>query len=153
VIQSYRAAGINLRELVDIDIRHHRAVYDVWHPDKNIDYRRVRDLKVFFARQAKSLPTSGPKADWQPADVVVWSSVSSGVPNHIGIITDHLDAKGYPTVIHHTTNTMVAEMDWLHKFPIVAHYRWPKQGPAEPQPIAAIPPKPSMNGAKMARAN
>jgi len=153
VIQSYRAAGINLRQLVDIDIRHNRSVYNVRHPDKNIDYRRVRDLKVFFARQAISLPTNGPKADWQAADVVVWSSVSSGVPNHIGIITDHLDAKGFPTVVHHTTNTMVSEMDWLHKFPIVAHFRWPNQGAAVPQPIAKMPFKPSMNGAKLARAD
>ena len=153
VIQSYRAAGVDLRQRVDVDIRQHRSAYNVRHPDRNIDYRRVRDLKVFFARDAISLPTSGPHADWRPADVVVWSSVSSGVPNHIGIVTDHLDAKGNPTVVHHTIDTMVCEMDWLHKFPIVAHFRWPKQGAALPQPIAATPPKPSMNGAKLARAN
>jgi uncharacterized protein YijF (DUF1287 family) len=73
------------------------------------------------------LPTSGPKADWQPADIVIWSTAGTGVPDHIGVITDHLDSGGVPTVVHHLPGQFVVEMDGLYQIPIVSHFRWRSQ--------------------------
>lgn len=41
-------AGYDLQALVDADIREHPQWYDIRQPDANIDFRRVRNLKVFL---------------------------------------------------------------------------------------------------------
>ena len=50
-------AGYDLQALVDADIREHPQWYDIRQPDANIDFRRVRNLKVFFAHHAAALTT------------------------------------------------------------------------------------------------
>lgn len=45
-------AGYDLQALVDADIREHPQDYRVAEPDANIDFRRVRNLKVFFSHTA-----------------------------------------------------------------------------------------------------
>ena len=124
VIRSFRAGGVDLRRLVASDIRGDGLAYGIARPDPNIDHRRVRNLAIFFKRHARTLPTSGPHADWQPGDIVVWNTHGDGVPDHIGVISDHLDSSGVPTVVHHWPGQMVAEMDWLYKLPILYHFRW-----------------------------
>ena len=125
VIRSYRAAGIDLQRLVARDIAHNPAAYGIARPDPNIDHRRCRNLAVFFRRHAIALPTNGPNADWEPADIVFWdTSGNHGIPDHVGVIADHLDSVGVPTVIHHWPGQFVAEQDWLYKLPVVYHFRW-----------------------------
>lgn len=43
-----KAAGYDLMELVAKDIEENPDDYNIEKPDKNIDLRRVRNLKVFF---------------------------------------------------------------------------------------------------------
>lgn len=43
-----RAAGYDLMDLVAKDIEENPDDYNIEKPDKNIDFRRVRNLKVFF---------------------------------------------------------------------------------------------------------
>ena len=49
--------GYDLRELVDADIRANKKLYQLEVVDKNIDFRRVNNLRIFFERNAKSLTT------------------------------------------------------------------------------------------------
>jgi hypothetical protein len=124
VVRSYRAAGIDIRKLVQADIRANPSGYDIRRPDPNIDHRRCRNLAVFFKHSAKQLPTEGPKADWQPGDIVIWDVGGNGVPNHIGIIGEHVDVDGNPTVVHHWPGQFVMEQDWLYRLPVLYHFRW-----------------------------
>ena len=48
VAYALKNAGYDLQELVDADIREQPQDYMVEEPDANIDFRRVRNLKVFF---------------------------------------------------------------------------------------------------------
>lgn len=50
-------AGYDLRELVNEHINAHRNLYDIDVVDKNIDFRRVLNLKIYFDYNAISLTT------------------------------------------------------------------------------------------------
>lgn len=114
-----RNAGLDLRELVNADIEENRADYGIDVPDKNIDFRRVKNLKVYFEHTAKSLTTDINKTDeWQGGDIVVFK-------NHIGVISDKRNKHGVPYVIHHIRpNQKHYEEDILGKrHDIVGHFR------------------------------
>ena len=57
VAQAMLGAGYDLMELVDEDIRQHQKEYDILEPDKHIDFRRVKNLKVYFKNTAQPLTT------------------------------------------------------------------------------------------------
>lgn len=95
VAQALRAAGYDLRALVDADIRANPSAYGISRPDANIDFRRVTNLDVYFRRTALSLTTDVTDiAQWQGGDIVVF-------PHHIGIVSDRRGRDGVPYVIHH----------------------------------------------------
>ena len=52
-----KGAGYDLMELVNEDIKNNRNKYNVDTIDKNIDFRRVKNLKVYFENNAISLST------------------------------------------------------------------------------------------------
>ena len=117
---AFFAAGYNLKELVDADIAANTEAYPLDTPDSNIDFRRVRNLKVFFERNAESLTLDLSKLEeWQPGDIIVFS------PSHIGILSDKRNQDGIPYLIHHSGQP-VKEEDVLikHKMTIIGHYRW-----------------------------
>ncbi len=120
VAQAFLEAGYDLRELVDQDIRENRESYpNIEVVDKNIDYRRVRNLKIFLKRNAISFTTDIYKIDqWQAGDIVVFQ-------NHIGIISDQRNKKGIPYLIHHGGQP-VYEEDVLKRYEgkVVGHYRF-----------------------------
>ena len=65
-------AGYDLRELVNNDIKLHRDNYNISSVDKNIDFRRVNNLKVYFKNNAISLTTDITKIEeWQGGDIVI----------------------------------------------------------------------------------
>jgi len=51
VANAMKAAGYDLMELVSEDIAAHPDDYDIVKPDKNIDFRRVRNLKVYLSSE------------------------------------------------------------------------------------------------------
>lgn len=119
VAYALRHAGYDLRALVDADIEANGELYAVDEPDDNIDYRRVRNLKVFFGHTAISLTTDiYDIAAWQGGDIVVFE-------NHIGIISDNRNDEGVAYVIHHNGTMQAAyEEDILaEREDIVGHYR------------------------------
>ena len=95
-----KAAGMDLRDLVDADRRADPQAYAAAAPEgetpnPDIDYRRVRNLIVYFDRHAQSLTTDTTDvASWQPGDIVVWKE-------HVAVISDRRNAQGLPYVLHH----------------------------------------------------
>ena len=110
-------AGYNLRDLVDEDIRENMELYNIDKPDKNIDFRRVKNLKIFFDRTATTLTNDvNWYMDFQKGDIVVFDK-------HIAIISEKRNKKGIPYIIHNSGNLKYVE-DALTKYNIVGHYRW-----------------------------
>lgn len=126
VWRSFNAAGYDLKSLVDADIKTAIDKYPgtKGKADPNIDFRRVRNLKVFFDRNALSLTSDLTQlSEWQAGDIVVFGKSYT----HIGIVSDRRNAQGIPYLIHNSGQP-VREEDALkseaaHKT-ITGHYRW-----------------------------
>lgn len=90
-----RGAGYDLMELVNEHIRFCPWAYDIDLPDKCIDFRRVKNLLVYFEYTAISLTRDiYDIEEWQGGDIVVWK-------DHIGMISEYRNEKGIPYVLHH----------------------------------------------------
>ncbi len=101
------------------DIENYISYFDMDVIDKNIDFRRVDNLKVFFKNNAISLILDvNDIKNWQGGDIVIFE-------NHIGIISNNRNKKGIPFVIHHASKyQLYYEEDILeHRNDIVGHYR------------------------------
>ena len=112
-------AGYNLRDLVDEDIISNSKLYDIEKVDKNIDFRRVRNLNVYFKNNSINLTTDiYDISAWQGGDIVVFKK-------HIGIVSDKRNKKGIPFIIHHYSKYQKEyEEDILeYRDDIVGHYR------------------------------
>lgn len=113
-------AGYNLRELVNTDINTHPERYNIEVVDKNIDFRRVRNLNIYFKNNSISLTTNIKEiSEWQAGDIVVFK-------NHIGVISDKRNSKGIPYVLHNGSSYQRHyEEDILKKKEkdIIGHYR------------------------------
>lgn len=119
VIFSFLEAGYDLRSLVDNDIRLHNELYNIDNIDNNIDFRRVRNLEVYFKYNAISLTTDVYDIDsWQGGDVVIFK-------NHIGIVSDKRNKRGVTFVIQHANPYQKDyEEDILeYRDDIIGHYR------------------------------
>lgn len=112
------SAGYDLRELVDADIREHQDQYNIEIIDKNIDFRRVGNLQIFFENNAEVLTTDIHEiAEWQGGDIVVFQG-------HIGIVSDARNNHGVPFVFHHESPWQLSyEENILERREIVGHYR------------------------------
>ena len=105
--------------LVNEHIKTNRNLYDIDVIDKNIDFRRVSNLKTYFDYNAINLTTDIKKIDaWQGGDIVVFK-------NHIGIVSDKRNKKGVPFIIHHANPYQrYYEEDILeYRNNIIGHYR------------------------------
>lgn len=112
-------AGYNLMELVNEDIMVNPQNYNIENIDKNIDFRRVKNLKVYLDNNTISLTTDIYDIDkWQGGDIIVFEK-------HIGIVSDKRNSKGIPYVIHHANPYQLSyEEDFLeYRNDIVGHYR------------------------------
>ena len=117
---SLKNAGYDLMELVEEDIQTHRQDYNIEKPDKNIDFRRVQNLKVYFQNTAIPLTTNiYDLKSWQGGDIIIFD-------NHIGIVSHNRNNKGVPFILHHANPYQQSyEADILESTTnhIVAHYR------------------------------
>lgn len=114
-----KGAGYDLMELVNIDIKENRELYDIKVIDKNIDFRRVRNLIVYFRNNAISLTTDIHEIkEWQGGDIVVFKK-------HIGIVSDKRNSNGVSFVIHNANpHQRYYEEDILeNRDDIVGHFR------------------------------
>ena len=125
VVRALRSGlGLDLQRLVHEDMRGNFSAYPQnWGlkgPDKNIDHRRVPNLRAFFKRRGWELPVSDEAQAYQPGDLVTCIVP----PNlaHIMIVSDRRNASGQPLVIHNI-GAGVQEEDRLFEFKITGHYR------------------------------
>ena len=112
-------AGYDLMNLVNEHIKINRNLYDIDVIDKNIDFRRVQNLKVYLDNNAIILTNDINKIkEWQGGDIVVFK-------NHIGIVSDKRNKKGISFIIHHANPYQrYYEEDILeYRNDIVGHYR------------------------------
>ncbi len=114
-------AGYDLMELVNQDILSNKDKYNIETIDKNIDFRRVQNLNVYFKNNSISLTTDlSDIKQWQGGDIIVFK-------NHIGIISDKRNKNGIPFLIHHANPMQVNyEEDVLELYNqdyIIGHYR------------------------------
>ena len=116
--RAFKNAGYSLRDMVDQDIKDNPTDYDIKYRDKNIDFRRVMNLAVYFSHTADSLTLDYEKIEeWQPGDIVIFEN------KHIGIISDKRNSKGIPYVIHNYGQPN-REEDFLTKSKITHHFRY-----------------------------
>lgn len=125
VVRAYRAIGLDLQELVHLDMRANFSEYPQrWglrSPDTNIDHRRVPNLATFFTRKGAKRPVTDQGLDYEPGDVVTWTI---GERPHTGIVTDELvDGEGRYFIVHNVGSGTQRE-DVLFAWPITGHYRW-----------------------------
>lgn len=124
--RAFKEAGYSLKDMIDEDIKNNKNDYPGLDkkPDPNIDFRRVRNLKVFFDKYADSLTLDINKIEqWQPGDIVVFGNRYT----HIGIISDKRNKRGVPYLIHNAGQPKREEdvlERWNKKSKVVGHYRW-----------------------------
>ena len=114
-----KGAGYDLMNLVNEHIKSNRNLYDIDVIDKNIDFRRVQNLKVYLDNNVIVLTNDINKIkEWQGGDIVVFK-------NHIGIVSDKRNKKGISFIIHHTNPYQrYYEEDILeYRNDIIGHYR------------------------------
>ena len=110
---SLKNAGYDFKSLIDEDIKENKDVYDEDVGDTNIDFRRVRNIRVYLERNTMILPNDD---EFNPGDIVVYN-------NHIAIISDIKNKNGENYIIHH--DGVHAYLDnGLYRKEIIGHYRW-----------------------------
>lgn len=125
VIRALRDAyNYDLQKHVHEDMKRNFSKYpQIWGlrvPDKNIDHRRVPNLRAFFERNGWSLPLSNQPSDFIPGDLVT-CTIPPNLP-HIMIVSDRLSEDDIPLVIHNIGNG-AQEENLLFEFELTGHYR------------------------------
>lgn len=120
VWRAFREAGYSLRDMVDRDVALRPEDYfAVKKRDKNIDFRRVKNLRVFFDRYALELTCDVNDIEqWQPGDIVIFMD-----NKHIGIVSDKRNSDGQCYIIHNGGQPN-REEDYLKRGEVTGHYRF-----------------------------
>lgn len=124
IIRAYRDAfNYDLQKMVHEDMRSAFSNYPQnWgmkKPDKNIDHRRVPNLKTFFKRKGAQLATNTP---YQPGDLV--TQMLPGNLPHILIISDKKNPVTQTPLVIHNIGAGAQEEDRLTDYKITGHYRF-----------------------------
>ena len=128
VIRAYREIDIDLQKLVHEDTKKNFSIYpknwELSTTDRNIDHRRVPNLKTFFKRHGKTLKVTDNPDDYKPGNLVTWNLRASGSLPHIGIVTDlYSEDSKLPLIMHNIGEGQVLE-DMLFDYKITGHYRY-----------------------------
>jgi uncharacterized protein YijF (DUF1287 family) len=120
--RSLQNAGYNLKEMVDVHISDNVKLYsNIKTPDPNIDFRRVKNLKIFFDYNVIVLINDPSRIEeWMPGDIIIFGS------NHIAIVSDKRNKDGIPYIIHNAGQPNREEdamLWWWEKHDIKGHYR------------------------------
>jgi uncharacterized protein YijF (DUF1287 family) len=138
IARAFREAGFDLSQLVNDDIAANFNSYPLrinWgqtRPDKNIDYRRIQNMEIFFKRNSQAMTTVFDLSDiknleqWLPGDIVLFDMDRDGYTDNAGIISDFTNRKGIPKVIYNYIDPgYTVERDILSSSSIKGHYRYP----------------------------
>lgn len=120
VIRCYRAIGIDLQELLYIDILNNKEYYNIKNPDTNIDHRRCKNLMKFLNNKKCQKKISNNGSEYSPGDIVFWDL---GV-DHVGIVSNiRVPLTNRYYIIHNIGSGPIIE-DFLFASTIIGHYRW-----------------------------
>jgi uncharacterized protein YijF (DUF1287 family) len=127
VVRALRSAGVDLQQLIHEDILRAGDSYPHLNsssePDANIDHRRCAIQMCFFARHGMTLTNElspQTREQWQPGDFVYWRQ--PGNRQHVGVLSDRLNARSFPLVIHN--GNVCLEQDCVADLEIIGHYRY-----------------------------
>ena len=110
-------AGYDFKTMLDNDIKNNIEDYALEVRDSNIDFRRVRNIKVFLDKYTEKLTLDADDYEnWQAGDIVVYE-------NHIAIVSDKRNKFGINYIIHHDGYHKYEE-DGLTRKKIIGHYRF-----------------------------
>lgn len=117
--RAFKNAGYSLKDMVDNDIEENQNDYDIPVIDKNIDFRRVVNLRVFFDKYAVTLTNDINKInEWMPGDIVIF-----GNNKHIGIVSNYRNKDGVAYIIHNGGQP-IREENYLVRAKVTKHYRY-----------------------------
>lgn len=127
IIRAFRdGLSLDLQQLVHEDMKANFGAYPKnWglkKTDRNIDHRRVPNLRRYFDRKGYSLklPAEGEYTNFLPGDLVT-CTVPPHLP-HIMLVSDKKTLGGRPLVIHNIGGG-AREEDVLAAYPLTGHYR------------------------------
>jgi uncharacterized protein YijF (DUF1287 family) len=120
IIRSLRKAEVvDLQEALHEDILKNRKQYPHGLGDRNIDHRRVTNLKVWFTKYWDSIDQN----NIRPGDIVTWDLNNDGKSDHTGIVSDSRSNGNYFIIHNHQDPGYVAEEDKLYKWKITGIFR------------------------------
>ena len=126
IIRCFRSIGVDLQEKIYQDMLKSFSSYAKnkkdSRPDTNIDHRVVANLKVFFDRHARSLPTTSRTDDYKPGDIVTFRTPEN--QSHIAIVVPSPTGGARPWIVHNIGWGPCIE-DKLLDFTLTGHYRYP----------------------------
>ena len=125
IVRAFRAAlGQDLQMLVHEDMKRDFKKYPNHFgsrsPDKNIDHRRVVNLRTYFDRRGWSVAVTNKADEYKPGDLVT-CMLPHDLP-HIMIVSDKKNKSGRPLIIHNI-GAGTKEEDRLFEFKHTGHYR------------------------------
>ena len=129
VVRSLRNAGLDLQKALHDDIARAPRAYPMvkGKGDPSIDQRRVATLLPYFVRhlEAHTAALDDASDPYRPGDVVFMDTFPSRPgPDHIGIVSNHVDDQGLPYIINNWTDgTVTTEMDLLTFVPVTHRFR------------------------------
>jgi len=123
IVRAFRAGlGLDLQMFIHEDMKRDFKKYphNSGSPDKNIDHRRVVNLRTYFDRRGWSIEVTNRAEDYKPGDLVA-CVLPRDLP-HIMIVSDKKTISGRPLVIHNIGGG-TKEEDRLFEFKLTGHYR------------------------------
>ena len=125
IVRSLRTAyKMDLQKLINEDMIANFTQYPkIWglkRPDKNIDHRRVPNIKTYLKRKGYALKLNAKIENYQPGDIV--SCIIGKSTAHIYIVSSKKNPKGVPYIIHNI-GSGAREEDAFLNFKITGHYR------------------------------
>lgn len=129
IIRAYRKVGIDLQELIHLDMKNNFSVYpNIWglsSTDKNIDHRRVPNLMTYFSRLGETKPITNKPEDYIPGDIICWNL--GGAITHIGLVVNKKSTDGQRYLIVHNIGGGQVLADCMFDYKIIGHYSYKKQ--------------------------
>lgn len=138
--RALKEMGYDLQSELDRDVNKNPFDYpNVEKPDSAIDFRRVKNLNVFFDKYAETLTAKVISGDidnlsqWQAGDLVTFAPLPTSGLTHIAVVSDKRRKDGVPLLIHNYGRG-TREDDYLQNWPtiITGHYRLDKLATISP---------------------
>ncbi|RDK87423.1 DUF1287 domain-containing protein [Enterobacillus tribolii] len=125
VIRALRHTGEDLQQKIHLDMRanfsRYPALWGLKTTDRNIDHRRVPNIRVYLSRHHQSLPVTRQPENYLPGDIVSWV-LPNGRP-HIGVVSNEKNFAGTPLIVHNVGRG-ARQDDMLFTWEITGHYRY-----------------------------